>query len=139
MPLHPSEYAKLLGKKINEHNVKCWLVNTGWTGGPYGIGHRISIKHTRALLNAALEGKLDKVEYTIDPFFGFAIPQQCPGVPEEILMPKNSWKNKEVYEKKAKELSEEFKEKFSSDSTECFVCRKTRFSDPLLNNFSKSE
>ena len=126
MPLHPSEYAKLLGKKINEHNVKCWLVNTGWTGGPYGVGHRISIKHTRALLNAALEGKLDKIEYTIDPFFGFAIPQQCPGVPEEILMPKNTWENKEVYEKKARELAEKFKEKFKQ--YEPFVSNEVKFS-----------
>jgi len=130
MPLHPSEYAKLLSKKITEYNVKCWLVNTGWTGGPYGVGHRISIKHTRALLNAALEGKLDEVEYTIDPFFGFEIPQQCPGVPEEILMPKNTWENKESYEKKAKELSEEFKEKFKQ--YEPVVSNEVKKAGPLV-------
>ena len=81
-------------------------------------------------MNAALEGKLDEVEYTIDPFFGFEIPQQCPGLPEEILMPKNTWKNKEIYEKKAKELSEEFKEKFKK--YEPFVSNEVKMAGPLV-------
>lgn len=82
------------------------------------------------MLNAALEGKLDEVEYTIDPFLGFEIPQQCPGVPEEILMPKNTWKNKEIYEKKAKELSEEFKKKFKK--YEPFVSNEVKMAGPLV-------
>lgn len=112
MPLHPSVYANLLGKKIQEHNVKCWLVNTGWTGGPYGTGHRISIKHTRALLNAALDGKLDNVEYTNDPVFGLDIPKTCEGVPTDILQPQNTWADKEAYTKKALDLAGRFKENF---------------------------
>ncbi len=112
MPLHPSAYANLLGKKIKEHNAKVWLVNTGWTGGPYGVGHRISIKHTRALLNAALEGKLDNVQYANDPVFGLAVPTVCDGVPSEILMPKNTWDNKEAYDAKAKDLAGRFRETF---------------------------
>ena len=94
MPLHPSVYAELLKKKIKEHNVDCWLVNTGWIGGPYGVGHRISIKYTRALLNAALDGKLAKVHFTTDPVFGFQIPTECDGVPSEILNPADQWADK---------------------------------------------
>ncbi len=112
MPLHPSVYANMLGEKIKKHNVKCWLVNTGWTGGPYGEGHRISIKHTRGLLNAALEGKLDNVEYWIDPIFGLSVPSKCEDVPTEILNPKNTWTNKDAYDIKAKDLASRFKENF---------------------------
>lgn len=112
MPLHPSEYAKLLEQKIKEHNVDCWLVNTGWTGGPYGIGHRISIKHTRALLNAALDGKLNDVTYVQDPVFGLYVPESCPDVPQEVLMPKNTWEDKEAYDKKALELAQRFRDNF---------------------------
>ena len=112
MPLHPSVYANMLGEKIKKHDVKCWLVNTGWTGGSYGEGHRISIKHTRALLNAALEGKLDNVEYWIDPVFGLNVPAELEGVPTEILNPKNTWANKEAYDLKAKDLASRFKENF---------------------------
>ncbi len=81
MPQHPSVYAKLLGEKIQKHNVNCWLVNTGWTGGPYGVGKRMEIKYTRAMLNAALQGKLDNVQYVQDPIFKLAVPTECPGVP----------------------------------------------------------
>ncbi len=112
MPLHPSEYAKLLGKKIEEHNVTCWLVNTGWTGGPYGVGERISIKHTRALLSAALSHALDDVAFENDPVFGLAVPTSCPGVPAEVLQPRNTWQDKEAYDKKAAELARRFKENF---------------------------
>ena len=80
-----------------EHKVDCWLVNTGWTGGPYGVGSRISIRYTRALLNAALTGGLKNVKYIKDPVFGFDVPQACEGVPEEILNPANSWKDKDQY------------------------------------------
>jgi len=82
---HPSSYAELLKQKILRYDATCWLVNTGWIGGPYGVGKRISIKYTRALLNAALEGILADVEFKTDPVFGFSVPQQCEGVPAEIL------------------------------------------------------
>jgi phosphoenolpyruvate carboxykinase (ATP) len=130
MPLHPSEYAKLLEHKIKEHDVNCWLVNTGWTGGPYGVGHRISIKYTRALLHAALEGKLDDVEYTTDPVFGLRIPSSCPGVPEEVLIPKNTWKDKTAYDKKARELAESFQENFKE--YEEFVSEEVKNAGPSI-------
>jgi len=117
MPLHPSEYARLLGKKIEEHRVKCWLVNTGWTGGPYGVGHRISIRYTRALLNAALEGKLDHAGFVTEPVFGLEIPRECPGIPTGILMPRESWKNKEAYDQKAGELAKSFQDQFKQYET----------------------
>jgi phosphoenolpyruvate carboxykinase (ATP) len=109
---HPAYYANLLKQKIERHNVNCWLVNTGWVGGPYGIGKRISIKYTRALLNAALTGKLDKVEYFQDPVFGFEVPKTCPSVPESVLEPWSSWPGKEEYMKKYKQLAMRFVENF---------------------------
>ncbi len=112
MPLHPSEYAKLLAKKIERHNARCWLVNTGWTGGPYGVGERISIKYTRALINAALEGRLDDVAYSQDPFFCVSVPVSCPGVPSEILMTRNTWKDKNAYDAKARHLADLFTKNF---------------------------
>ena len=112
MPLHPDVYAQLLKKKIKEHNVDCWLVNTGWIGGPYGVGNRISIKYTRTLLNAALDGKLAKVHFTTDPVFGFQIPTECEGVPSEILNPMNLWQDKAAYMKKYEELAKAFVENF---------------------------
>ncbi|MBV6452254.1 MAG: Phosphoenolpyruvate carboxykinase (ATP) [Anaerolineales bacterium] len=112
MMLHPSKYAELLKQKIEKHNVKCWLVNTGWVGGPFGVGNRISIKHTRALLNAALTGKLDKVSYKVDPVFGFEVPTTCPDVPNEVLDPSSSWKDKSEYDAKYKALAQKFIENF---------------------------
>ncbi len=109
---HPSVYARLLGEKIHKHEVKCWLVNTGWTGGPYGIGKRIQIKYTRAMLTAALEGKLDNVEYEKEPYFNLMIPKECPGVPSEILNPKNTWSDKNAYDEGAKRLANMFIENF---------------------------
>ena len=114
MPRHPGIYAKLLGEKISKHKSQCWLVNTGWTGGPYGVGHRMSIKYTRALLDAALEGKLDQVKFEKDPIFGLAIPANCPDVPVEILIPRNTWKDKAAYDQKARELAKRFKDNFKS-------------------------
>lgn len=111
---HPSKYAELLRHKIEMYGVKCWLVNTGWVGGPYGIGKRISIKHTRALLNAALTGKLDKVEYTRDPVFGFDVPTTCPDVPDEVLIPSSSWKDKDDYNKKYRALAQKFVDNFKN-------------------------
>ncbi len=128
MPQHPSVYAKLLGEKIQKHQVNCWLVNTGWTGGPYGVGHRMPIKHTRAMLNAALEGKLDNVEYVKDPIFQVEVPTECPGVPSEVLIPKNTWQDKEAYDRKAKELARRFKENF--EQYKDFVAKEVEMSGP---------
>jgi phosphoenolpyruvate carboxykinase (ATP) len=108
MALHPSRYADLLGEKIRLHKVNCWLVNTGWTGGPYGVGQRMQIKYTRALVNAALNGTLDEVATKSDPVFGLAIPEQCPGVPGEILDPRNTWSDKSAYDEKAQQLAAKF-------------------------------
>lgn len=113
MPLHPARYAELLGKRIEKHNVRVWLVNTGWSGGPYGVGQRMSIQYTRALLAAALGGKLDAVEYRLDPTFGVQVPTRCPLVPPEILDPRNTWIDKVAYDGKAKELAHLFVENFS--------------------------
>ena len=108
LPLHPMEYATLLGKKMEQHHVNVYLISTGWTGGPYGVGHRISIPHTRALITAALEDKLKDVKWVTDPTFGFEVPTELPGVPTEILQPRNTWDNKEEYDVKARELAKAF-------------------------------
>ena len=112
MPLHPGVYARILGEKIKKHNVNCWLVNTGWVGGPYGTGKRISIKHTRALLTAAISGNLDKVEYREDPVFGLYVPVAVANVPTDVLNPRNTWKNKSDYDTKAADLAARFKQNF---------------------------
>jgi phosphoenolpyruvate carboxykinase (ATP) len=112
MVLHPFAYAELLSKKIRDHKVDCWLVNTGWTGGPYGVGRRMEIKFTRALINAALDGSLARVESEEDPVFGFMVPKSAPGVPAEILKPRETWKDKGAYDRKAMELAEKFIENF---------------------------
>ena len=112
MPLHPSVYAEILGEKIKKHNVNCWLVNTGWIGGPYGTGKRISIKHTRALLKSALSGGLNRGEYRTDPVFGLNVPLKCDGVPGEVLNPRQTWKNPTDYDAKAIELAGRFKTNF---------------------------
>lgn len=105
---HPAVYADLLKHKIQHYGVNCWLVNTGWVGGPYGIGKRISIKHTRALLNAALSGALLNEEYVTDPIFGFAVPKHCPEVPDSVLDPASSWPSREEHLRRYKELASRF-------------------------------
>ncbi|MFH2054915.1 MAG: phosphoenolpyruvate carboxykinase [bacterium] len=112
MVLHPSRYAELLAQRIRESNSTCWLVNTGWTGGAYGVGHRMRIDHTRALLNAALRGDLDDVEYRTDPLFGFEVPTSCPGVPKEVLNPRDTWADPEAYDKQAARLAQLFVDNF---------------------------
>ncbi len=112
MVRHPSVYAGLLAEKIKKHKTACWLVNTGWTGGPYGAGSRMEIKHTRGLLNAALNGGLDDVEMRIDPVFGFEIPKKAPSVPKEILDPRQTWNDKTAYDEQAKKLARLFHENF---------------------------
>lgn len=112
MSLKPSVYAELLGKKIDEHKSNCWLINTGWSGGPYGVGSRMKISYTRAMLNAALSGELDNVETFEDPIFGIQIPKSVNNVPEEVLNPRNTWKDKEKYDIAAKKLATMFHENF---------------------------
>lgn len=121
MVLHPSRYAELLGKKIEKHGAKCWLVNTGWTGGPYGEGKRMPIKYTRVMLNSIFNGKLDYVETFTDPFFNLIIPKNSDDVPEEILNPRNTWADKDKYDKTAKKLANMFIknfEQFKNDISE---------------------
>ena len=110
---HPYKYAELLRKKIERYDVNCWLVNTGWVGGPYGVGKRISIRYTRALLNAALNGKLDNVKYKKDPVFGFEMPTECLDVPADVLDPSSSWGDKKEYDRRYKDLAMRFKQNFA--------------------------
>ncbi len=113
MPRHPGVYGDLLRQRIARHGVTCWLVNTGWTGGPYGVGHRMPIKATRALLNAALDGSLNTAEMRIDPNFGFEVPKQVPGVDARILDPRGTWSDPAAYDAKAAELVRRFNENFA--------------------------
>ena len=112
MVLHPGVYADLLGKKIQEHEATCWLVNTGWSGGPYGVGSRMKIRHTRAMIRAILNGSLAEVETRPDPVFGVGVPLSCPDVPEEVLSPRNTWADKDAYDAKARDLARRFNENF---------------------------
>eukprot|EP01023_Acetabularia_acetabulum_P037104 TRINITY_DN35141_c0_g1_i1.p1 TRINITY_DN35141_c0_g1~~TRINITY_DN35141_c0_g1_i1.p1 ORF type:complete len:209 (-),score=37.54 TRINITY_DN35141_c0_g1_i1:116-742(-) len=121
MPLHPTVYAEMLGKKMDENKVNVWLVNTGWIGGAYGEGKRISLKYTRAMIQAALEGKLNYVKYENDKLFGLSIPQECPEVPKEVLSPRGLWKDGKRYDEKATQLAKAFHknfEKFASYANE---------------------
>ena len=112
MPLHPTKYAEMLGKKMKESGVNVWLINTGWSGGEYGVGKRISLKYTRAMITAALENKLNNIEYNTHKIFGLHMPKSCPNVPSEILSPKNTWENKLAYDKKANILAKAFNDNF---------------------------
>jgi phosphoenolpyruvate carboxykinase (ATP) len=112
MPLHPTKYAEMLGKKMEENHVNVWLVNTGWTGGPYGVGNRIKLQYTRAMITAALKGKLENVEYIQHEVFGLHMPTECPDVPAEKLNPKSTWKDSSAYDKKAEELAQLFIDNF---------------------------
>jgi phosphoenolpyruvate carboxykinase (ATP) len=114
MALHPTVYADLLGRKIAEHKSACWLVNTGWTGGPYGTGRRISIKHTRAMIRAAFNGELDKAGYEADPVFGVLVPRSCPDVPQEVLRPRDTWQDKAAYDAQARHVAGLFNENFKA-------------------------
>lgn len=116
---HPSFYADLLKRKIDRYDVNCWLLNTGWVGGPYGIGKRISIGYTRAMLNAALEGSLMEVEYSKDPIFGFEVPKTCEGVPVQVLDPASSWPSKKEYMDKYRQLATRFIDNFKKFASDC--------------------
>lgn len=121
LPLHPAEYAKMFGEKMKKHHVKVWMINTGWSGGPFGVGKRMKLVYTRAMITAALEGKLDNVKYETHPVFGMMMPKECLGVPAEILNPRNTWDDKNEYDKGARDLAEKFIknfEKFESSAGE---------------------
>jgi phosphoenolpyruvate carboxykinase (ATP) len=109
----PNVYAKLLGERIAKHNARVWLVNTGWTGGPYGVGTRMKIAYTRAMINAALAGALDHVGFERDPIFNLDVPTSCPGVPAEVLTPRNTWKDQAAYDAQAKKLAQMFVDNFT--------------------------
>lgn len=112
MPMAPTVYATLLGERLAKHKVRVWLVNTGWSGGPYGVGSRMKISHTRAMIRAALSGSLATTPTTHDPIFGLHVPGAVPGVPAEVLTPRNTWANKALYDAKARELADRFKKNF---------------------------
>jgi phosphoenolpyruvate carboxykinase (ATP) len=112
LPLHPTVYAKMLGERIARHDVRCWLVNTGWTGGPYGIGRRMDLKSTRAMVRAALAGTLDHVPTRTDPVFGLAVPAQIPGVPDRLLDPRATWTDGRAYDAQARKLANLFQKNF---------------------------
>jgi len=112
MVLHPGVYADLLGRQMGKHNAACWLVNTGWSGGPYGVGQRMKISYTRAMIRAILNGSLAQVETQPDPIFGVNIPVSCPEVPNEVLQPRNTWADKDAYDRQAKDLARRFNENF---------------------------
>lgn len=113
LPLHPTKYAEMLGDKLRKYSVNVWLVNTGWTGGPYGVGTRMKLAYTRAMITAALNNELNNVSYEIDPVFGLHIPTSCPNVPSEILNPRNTWSDTSAYDKKASELAALFNKNFA--------------------------
>ena len=113
MPLHPTKYAEMLSVKMKENNVNVWLVNTGWTGGPYGVGSRMKLRYTREMISSALEGKLENVEFVEHPVFGLQMPIECENVPSEVLNPRNTWKDKEAYDKKAMTLANSFQQNFA--------------------------
>ena len=112
LPLHPGKYAEMLGKKMRENKVNVWMINTGWTGGPYGTGSRMKLKYTRSMITAALEGKLDNVAFNQDPVFGVSIPESCPDVPAEVLTPRNTWADKTAFDEQAKKLAGLFVKNF---------------------------
>jgi phosphoenolpyruvate carboxykinase (ATP) len=112
MPLHPTYYADMLASKMEEAGVNVWLINTGWVGGAYGTGSRIKLRYTRAMITAALDGHLEDVAYQVHPIFGLSMPKHCPNVPEELLNPKNTWKDGDAYDKNAIALAKKFEANF---------------------------
>ncbi len=112
LPLHPAVYAGMLGEKLKQHGSKVWLLNTGWTGGPYGVGHRMKLSHTRRMVTAALSGELDNVDTWTDPHFGLAVPVKIEGVPDQVLHPRETWKNPAEYDAKASQLADMFADNF---------------------------
>lgn len=113
LPLRPGEYANLLRERIEKHNVRCYLINTGWTGGSYGVGSRININYTRSMVQAAISGEIDKAEMVVDPIFGLSVPKFCPDVPANLLIPRNTWADQKAYDRQAMILAENFKKNFA--------------------------
>src|SRR5271157_1005462 len=118
LPLHPTVYARLLGEKIAAHQVRVWLINTGWTGGPYGVGKRIYLPHTRAMVRAALNGQLDGIPTRLDPIFSLEVPYECPDVPAEVLNPRQTWSNPQEFDRQAQKLAARFVENFAQYASE---------------------
>jgi len=112
LPLPPSTYAEMLGRRLAEHESQCWLINTGWTGGAYGVGHRMKLQHTRAMIHAALRGQLDDVATQTDPVFGLHIPETVPGVPTDVLQPRTTWQDGAAYDEQARRLAKMFADNF---------------------------
>jgi len=112
LPRRPGEYANLLRERIEQHQVRCYLINTGWTGGPYGTGSRININYTRAMVRAAISGEIDRADFVTEPIFGLRVPTTCPGVPAEMLFPRNTWVEPDAYDLQAKALANLFKKNF---------------------------
>ncbi|MBO67962.1 MAG: phosphoenolpyruvate carboxykinase (ATP) [Acidiferrobacteraceae bacterium] len=132
LPLHPRRYAEMLGERIDRHEVSVWFINTGWTGGGYGVGERMPIHYTRAIVNAALEGKLNSVPTSTDPTFGFEVPIECPGVPAELLNPRNTWDDKQAYDQQAQKLARQFEDNFSEYADD--VSDKVRAAGPSISD-----
>jgi phosphoenolpyruvate carboxykinase (ATP) len=128
LPLHPNRYAEMLRQKLDAHGSTVWLVNTGWTGGPFGKGSRIKLNYTRAMLRAALEGKFNSISFSVDPIFGLQIPSSCPGVPGELLNPQAIWPNKTEYDRQARHLAGLFRQNFASYGA--YVSEAVRHSGP---------
>jgi phosphoenolpyruvate carboxykinase (ATP) len=121
LPLAPAVYARMLGERLVEHDSYCWLINTGWTGGPYGVGHRMNLGHTRAVVTAVLSGALDNAQTMKDPVFGLHIPNHVPGVPDAVLQPRQTWPDAAKYDEQAQKLAGMFREnfkKFAADVSE---------------------
>ncbi len=112
LPLRPDVYARMLGERLQQHNASVWLVNTGWTGGRFGVGQRVPLPYTRAMVQAALEGALDNAEYRVEPIFGLETPRACPGVPARLLNPREAWHDKNLYDRRAYELAARFEQNF---------------------------
>lgn len=112
LPRHPGEYADLLRERIEKHNVRCYLINTGWTGGPYGVGQRVNINYTRSMVRAAISGEIERVDTAVEPVFGLNVPTSCPDVPSNLLWPRNTWSDQEAYDQQAAKLANLFKENF---------------------------
>jgi phosphoenolpyruvate carboxykinase (ATP) len=128
LPLDPSRYARMLGERIAKHGARVWLLNTGWTGGPYGVGRRMKIAYTRAMIRAALSGALDAASYQKDAVFNLDIPQSCPGVPPEVLNPRSTWSDAAAYDAQAANLARMFADNFKT--FEATVDAKVRAAGP---------
>jgi phosphoenolpyruvate carboxykinase (ATP) len=118
LPLHPAKYAKLLGEKLENSGINVWLLNTGWTGGSYGVGSRMKLSYTRAMITAALTGKLENVSFDTLPIFELSFPTSCDGVPSELLNPRNTWQDKSAYDTTAAKLAAKFVKNFEKFAAE---------------------